>query len=136
MGLIRLDKTYDNLYVFGCSITTGHKLNAKGSWGTYLANKLNCNCVIRGLDSSSNSHIINEVIDVCETFDMSNSCVGIQFSERNRRDFWSNSKNQYTTFNLSTIMVNKEESLSSELKFIKKILIFSKICGLMIMKIY
>ena len=41
MGLIRLDKQYEKLYVVGCSFTTGFLEKDKGSWGAYLAKKLN-----------------------------------------------------------------------------------------------
>jgi len=55
---------------------------------------------------------------------MSNSCVGIQFSERNRREMWSSDTNSYETFNLSTVEINNENFLTKNLKFIKNNLEF------------
>ena len=51
---------------------------------------------------------------------MTNSCVGIQFSERSRREMWSSEYNHYETFNVATLEVNLEENLSNNLNFIKK----------------
>jgi hypothetical protein len=120
MGLIRLDKQYEKLYVVGCSFTTGFLENSEGSWGTHLAEKLNCKCQISAGQSSSNYSIITQVVNVCETYDMSNSCIGIQFSERSRREMWSSDFNHYETFNISTLQVNDEKNLSDNLKFVKK----------------
>ena len=124
MGIIRLDKKYEKLYVVGCSFTTGHHQGKLGSWGTYLAERLNCECQISAAESSSNYAIISHVVNLCETNDMSNSCVGIQFSERSRREIWSSEANHYDTFNVATIETNSEEYLSKNLKFIKKHLEF------------
>lgn len=124
MGIIRLDKQYEKLYVVGCSFTTGHHQGKLGSWGTYLAERLNCECQIGGAESSSNYSIISQVVNLCETYDMSNSCIGIQFSERSRREMWSSEKNHYETFNVATIQINSEEYLSKNLKFIKNNLEF------------
>ena len=120
MGIIRLDKKYDKLYVVGCSFTTGYLEKSDGSWGTHLAEKLNCKCQISAGQSSSNYSIISQVVNICETYDMSNSCIGIQFSERSRREMWSSDFNHYETFNISTLKINKEENLSDNLKFVKK----------------
>jgi len=120
MGLIRLDKQYEKLYVVGCSFTTGFLEKDKGSWGTYLAKKLNCKYHNAAGQSSSNYSIISQVVNMCETYDMTNSCVGIQFSERSRREMWSSEYNHYETFNVATLEVNLEENLSNNLNFIKK----------------
>jgi hypothetical protein len=120
MGLIRLDKQYEKLYVVGCSFTTGFLEKSEGSWGTHLAKKLNCKCEIAAGQSSSNYSIITQVVNVCESNDMSNCCVGIQFSERSRREMWSSDFNHYETFNISTLKVNNEKNLSDNLKFVKE----------------
>jgi hypothetical protein len=120
MGLIRLDNQYEKLYVVGCSFTTGFLEKNEGSWGTHLAEKLNCKCQIAAGQSSSNYSIITQVVNVCEGNDMSNSCVGVQFSERSRREMWSSDFNHYETFNISTLQVNNEKNLSDNLKFVKK----------------
>jgi hypothetical protein len=120
MGLIRLDKQYEKLYVVGCSFTTGFLEKDNGSWGLYLAEKLNCKYQNAAGQSSSNYSIITQVVNLCETFDMTNSCVGIQFSERSRREMWSSQFNHYETFNVATLQVNQEKNLSDNLKFVKK----------------
>ena len=124
MGLIRLDKQYKKLFVVGCSFTDGYLVGKEASWGTHLANKLNCECVIRGVNSSSNFNMITEVLDICESNDMTNNCIGIQLSERNRREVWSSKKNHFLTINLPSLHVNDEENLSDEFKFVKKNLEF------------
>jgi hypothetical protein len=120
MGLIRLDKQDEKLYVVGCSFTTGFLEKDNGSWGLYLAEKLNCKYQNAAGQSSSNYSIITQVVNLCETFDMTNSCVGIQFSERSRREMWSSQFNHYETFNVATLQVNQEKNLSDNLKFVKK----------------
>lgn len=120
MSLIRLDKQYDKLHVFGCSFTTGYLEKANGSWGTHLAKKLNCKCEIHAFESSSNYNMISELIEVCETNDMTNSCVGIQLTERSRRELWLSKESEYMVFNLNGLMINKEDNLVDELKFMKK----------------
>ena len=119
MGLIRLDKQYENLYVAGCSFTTGYKQGIKGSWGTYLAKKLNCKCVMNGINSNTNYHMMIGVINLCESTDMSNSCIGIQLTERSRRELWLINQSTYYTFNYATLDLNDYNSLNNEMKFLK-----------------
>ena len=114
------EKEYEKLYVVGCSFTTGFLEKDKGSWGTYLAEKLNCKYQNGAGQSSSNYSIISQVVNMCETYDMTNSCIGIQFSERSRREMWSSDFNHYETFNISTLQINPEKNLSDNLKFVKK----------------
>jgi hypothetical protein len=120
MGLIRLDKQYENLYVAGCSFTTGHIEGRKASWGTHLAKKLNCKCIINGINSNSNYHMMLGVINLCESNDMSNSCVGIQLTERSRRELWLMDQSTYYTFNYATLDLNDINTMPNELKFFKK----------------
>lgn len=120
MSIIRLDKQYNTLHVFGCSFTVGFIEGKNASWGTHLANKLNCKCEIHAMDSSSNYNMISELIEVCESNDMSNNCVGIQFSERSRREIWISDDLRYESYNLNGLELNEEENLLDELKFMKK----------------
>lgn len=103
MTLIKTDKKYDNLVTFGCSFTHGHFSGEEGSWGFQLSQLLNCNHINRGAGGSSNYAIMNKVIKYCETNDMTNSCVGIQWSEITRREVWSEEQKRYVVFNLSTL---------------------------------
>jgi len=103
MGLIKTDKQYDNLITFGCSFTHGHFLGEEGSWGFQLSQLLNCNHLNRGAGGSSNYAIMNKVIKYCETHDMTNSCVGVQWSEITRREVWSEEEKKYVVFNLNTL---------------------------------
>lgn len=119
MGLIKLDKKYKKLYVSGCSFTTGHHKGSAASWGKYLSQKLNCQYEIIGVESASNFSIMSSIINFCETNDMSNACVGVQWSERSRRELWDEQKNDYSTFNVSTLLLNDNNSLSKSLVSIK-----------------
>jgi hypothetical protein len=118
--MINLNKQYNTLHVFGCSFTTGFFEGKNGSWGTHLANKLNCKCEIHGMESSSNYNMISELIEVCESNDMTNNCVGLQFTERCRREIWLSDEITYLTYNLNGLLINDEENLVDQLKFMKK----------------
>ena len=72
MGLIRLDKEYEKLYVVGCSFTTGFLEKDKGSWGTYLAEKLNYVLTTPTLISKS------ELIAYALTFDYNKICERVE----------------------------------------------------------
>lgn len=120
MGLIRLDKQYDKLYAAGCSFTTGYMEGPIASWGTHLAKKLNCQAIIDGVNSNTNYHMMMGVIELCENTDMTNNCIGIQFTERSRREMWSINKSEYRIFNYATLSLNDYEHLYDELKFLKK----------------
>lgn len=108
MGLIKTNKQYDNLITFGCSFTQGHFLGERGSWGFQLAKLLDCNHINRGAGGSSNYSIMNKVIKYCETNDMTNSCVGVQWSEITRREVWSEEQKKYVVFNLNTLKLYDE----------------------------
>jgi len=103
MSLIDLNKKYDRFVTFGCSFTHGHFLGEEGSWGFQLSKLLNCDHINRGAGGSSNYVIMNKVIKYCETNDMANSCVGVQFSEYSRREVWSKDEKRYFVFNLGTL---------------------------------
>jgi hypothetical protein len=103
MSLINPYKKYDRLITFGCSFTHGHRLGEEGSWGFCLSKLLGCNHINRGSGGSSNYAIMNKVIKYCETHDMSNSCIGIQWSEITRREVWSEEQKRYVVFNLKTL---------------------------------
>jgi hypothetical protein len=103
MSLIDLNKKYDRFVTFGCSFTHGHFLGEEGSWGFQLSKLLNCDHINRGAGGSSNYVIMNKVLKYCETNDMANSCVGVQFSEYSRREVWSKDEKRYFVFNLGTL---------------------------------
>ena len=103
MSLINPNKKYDKLITFGCSFTHGHRLGEEGSWGYNLSKLLNCNHVNRGSGGSSNYAIMNKVIKYCETHDITNSCIGIQWSEITRREVWSEEQKRYVVFNLNAL---------------------------------
>jgi len=64
--------------------------------------------------------MISELIDICESNDMTNNCVGIQFTERSRREVWVSNDIRYQPYNLQTLLQNDEKNLIDELKFMKK----------------
>ena len=107
MGLIRTDKKYDNLITFGCSFTGGHHLGEEGSWGYVLSNLLGCYHVNKW-GGGSNTNIFTNIINYCENNDMSNSCIGIQWSELTRREFWEDRWNAYDTLGLGTLIEHPE----------------------------
>jgi hypothetical protein len=121
--MIKINKQYDNLITFGCSFTTGHKLGDEGSWGFSLSKKLNCTHVNKG-GGGSNTNMVTNVINYCENNDMSNSCIGIQWSEVTRREYWDDKNNRYNTLGLGTFdpehkIFERENSYYDSLSFIK-----------------
>ena len=121
--MIKTNKKYDNLITFGCSFTTGHNLGDEGSWGFSLAKLLNCNHVNKG-GGGSNTNILTNVINYCENNDMSNSCIGIQWSEVTRREYWDEKNNRYHTLGIGTFssvhqIFERETSYYDSLSFIK-----------------
>jgi hypothetical protein len=100
MGLINTDKKYKSLSTFGCSYTTGFLLGDKGSWGFHLAELLNCKHNNLG-GGQSNPNILNGIIRYCETNDMTDCCVGIEWSEVTRREVWDKEKQKYNIFGVN-----------------------------------
>ena len=126
MCLINPNKKYDRLVTFGCSFTEGWLYKEQGTWGDFLSQNLGCNHVNRGGGSSSNFSILNNVLRYCETEDVDNICVGVQWSEWSRRELWIESQKRYFTFNLATVTdVNFNPNQNPELvKFKDNIDIF------------
>ena len=100
MSLINPHKKYDKLITFGCSFTEGWLYRDQGTWGDFLSQNLQCEHVNKGGGSSSNYSILNNVIKYCETENVENVCVGVQWSEWSRRELWVESQKRYFTFNL------------------------------------
>ena len=87
------------------------KENQAMAWGVigqFLAKKLDCDVKIVARSSSSNYNLMLDLIKICETNDMKNSCVGIQLTERTRREVWISDRKIYNTFNFSTLSLNDE----------------------------
>lgn len=99
MPLIKSNKQYDFLVTFGCSFTGGHQLREQGAWGHFFAQRLGCKHVNRA-GGASNTNIVTSVINFCEHNDMSNACIGIQWSEATRRELWEEYNNAYYTIGL------------------------------------
>lgn len=121
MGLINPNKKYKKLVTSGCSFTQGHKLGEKVSWGYNLAQLLNCEHINKGMGGSSNQHILSKIINYCENNDMTDCCVGIQWSEITRREMWIKKDQNYFVFNMSATNENVINigRKPSELFFIK-----------------
>lgn len=117
MPLIRIDKPYESLVTFGCSFTGGHDLGPNGAWGHFLANRLGCKHINKA-GGASNTNILTGVINFCENNDMSNICVGIQWSEVTRREIWNETFGGYDAFGLGTLL-NKRPNQPTKLDFIR-----------------
>jgi hypothetical protein len=121
--MIKSYKKYENLITFGCSFTGGHLLGEEGSWGFALSKLLGCNHINKA-GGGSNTNMLNNIINYCENNDMSNSCIGIQWSEVTRREYWDNENNCYNTLGLGTFdpqhrIFERETSHYDTLSFIK-----------------
>ncbi len=103
MPLIKRDKKYDFIATFGCSFTGGHMLGDRGAWGHYFAKRLGCENIIRA-GGGSNTNICNQIINFCEHTDMTNGCIGIQWSEVTRRELWEETYNSYYTIGLGILI--------------------------------
>ncbi len=103
MALIDPKKKYKKLITAGCSFTDGYIKGEEGAWGYHLSKLLGCEHINRGTGGSSNKHILYKIIKYCETNDMTDCCVGIQWSERNRREYWLDVEKRYATLNATTI---------------------------------
>ncbi len=103
MSLINPNKKYKKLVTSGCSFTQGHYQGEEAAWGYQLSQLLGCEHVNRGSGGSSNNFILHKIIKYCESNDMTDCCVGIQLSERSRREYWLKDKGRYTTINGAAI---------------------------------
>jgi hypothetical protein len=118
MSLISTEKAYKKLISFGCSISTGFTLGELGSWGYVLSQKLGCDHLHMGGEGNSNLAILNRVIDCCESQDISNCCIGVQWTNFDRREFWSESKSIYTSFGIGAAVDPNNLYRTDEFKFI------------------
>lgn len=126
MPIINTNKKYDFLVTFGCSFTGGHDLGPNGAWGHFLANRLGCNHVNKA-GGAANPNILTNVINFCEHNNMSNACVGIQWSEMTRRPIWLEDQGIYFSFGSGTLLNDNPSSLENKPKeflFIKNNLEF------------
>jgi len=103
MPVIKTNKQYDSLVTFGCSFTGGHNLGDNGAWGHFFAKRLGCKHVIRS-GGGSNTNICAHVINYCENNDMTNKCIGIQWSEVTRRELWEENNSSYYTIGLGILL--------------------------------
>lgn len=103
MSLINPNKKYKKLITSGCSFTHGHFQGEEASWGYQLSELLGCEHINRGAGGSSNYIILNKIIKYCETNDMTDCCVGLQFSEISRREYWLNDYKRYQTVNYASL---------------------------------
>jgi hypothetical protein len=124
MALINPNKKYKKLITFGCSFTQGHLLGETGSWGYQLSKLLGCEHVNKGGGGSSTPSIVQKLLKYCETNDRTECCVGIQWSEKNRREMWEKSTQKYVTFNSVTIEHVDVHNDKEEFVFIKNNLNF------------
>jgi hypothetical protein len=108
MAVIDPKKKYRKFVAFGCSFTSGHNYGEDGSWGKYLGNKLGCDYELHGFGGSSSTSVLSRMIGYCETHDMTDCCVGIQWSEWTRRELWIAEENRYTAFNIAAIQISDQ----------------------------
>jgi len=121
--MIKSYKNYENLITFGCSFTSGHLLGDEGSWGFALSKLLNCNHVNKS-GGGSNTNMLTNIINYCENNDMTNSCIGVQWSEVTRREYWDDNNNRFNTLGLGTFdpehkILERDNSHYDSLSFIK-----------------
>ena len=108
MAVINPNKKYRKFLAFGCSFTSGHNYGESGSWGKHLGDLLGCEYELHGFGGSSSTSVLSRMIGYCETHDMTDCCVGIQWSEWTRRELWLPQKNRYTAFNLAAIKLSDQ----------------------------
>jgi hypothetical protein len=99
MGLINPSKKYKSLLVCGCSFTQGDNFTKDYSWGDSLANRLGCKKIPVGMPGSTNYTIMSQCISYCENNDMTDICVGIQWSQSVRREVWNSDDKLYNVVN-------------------------------------
>ena len=103
MPLINLNKKYDKFVTFGCSYSNGHELGITASWGHIFSKLIDCDHYNYGFNGSSNNIIMNNVVKFCESNELKNIAIGVQWSEWSRREIWDESKKIYNSFNVATI---------------------------------
>ena len=108
MAVINPNKKYKKFLAFGCSFTSGHNYGEDGSWGKYMGEMLGCDYGLYGIGGSSSLSVLSRIIGHCETNDMTDCCIGIQWSEWTRREIWISDENRYTAFNLSAIKLSPQ----------------------------
>jgi hypothetical protein len=100
MGLINPSKKYKSLMVCGCSFTQGGDFTKDYSWGESLSKRLGCENNLIGVAGSSNYTIMSNCISYCETNDMTDVCVGVQWSQSIRREIWNDVNKHYNVVNV------------------------------------
>lgn len=99
MPLIDPRKKYTKLITTGCSFSTGFAEGPESSWGHILSKKLDCEHVFIGGEGSSNDSITGRIISYCELNKISSDCcVGVQWSNFERRCFWRKDRDAYFSF--------------------------------------
>jgi hypothetical protein len=99
MGLINPSKKYKSLLVCGCSFTQGGDFTKDYSWGLSLAKRLGCEKIPNGMAGASNYTIMSQCISYCENNDMTDVCVGVQWSQSVRREVWNDINKSYNVVN-------------------------------------
>jgi hypothetical protein len=99
MGLINPSKKYKSLLVCGCSFTQGGDFTKNYSWGQSLSKRLGCEKNLIGMAGSSNYTIMSQCVSYCENNDMTDVCVGIQWSQSVRREIWNDIDKSYGVVN-------------------------------------
>jgi hypothetical protein len=116
MALINPSKQYKKFISFGCSFT--NYTEKEKSWGYYVAKLLNCEFARHNTSGSSNPMILNHLVNYCETNDMTDCCVGIQWSEYTRREFWMNKYEIYNTFNAGIFEDKNRKYMEEDVKIL------------------
>jgi len=99
MSLINPKKQYKKLLACGCSYTEGAHYTINGSWASSLSKRLNCELISNGFGGSSNYIILSQVLSYCESNDMTDVCVGVQWSQPVRREIWNDKDKIYNVIN-------------------------------------
>lgn len=102
MALISSKKQYKKLITFGCSYTAGFNLGEKAAWGYHLSQLLGCEHFNMG-GCQTNYNIFVDLLDYCEKNDMTDCCVGIQFTDVSRREYWDMEQKKYHSFGLGEL---------------------------------
>lgn len=119
MSLIRLDQKYDEFYSLGCSFTTGFMEGSTKSWGYYFAQKIGANPNVVARDGAGNYMLMFDIMKICEMNKGKKIAIGIQLTERNRREIWIKDTSTYHSFNYATLTINKKNNVDKELHFLK-----------------
>ena len=103
MSLINPKKKYRKLITSGCSISTGFALGEKASWGYVLAQKLQCEHANLGGVGNSNYNIMTNLVNYCESHDLQDCCIGVQWTNYDRREFWRGDIDCYFSFGAAAL---------------------------------